>query len=129
MFHSIIENIIVTAIVCALSAFFRWIFKAFKSSLRQGPTLPGRRPTRRLLVKQFYASLFSFSGCLIVGLSVHAPRPFSLLGFAKVICLIISGLCSLFVMGAFDAAASLYPLRDDGDNTQPETKPNDSGEK
>lgn len=125
MFHSIIENIIVTAIVCALSAFSRWIFKALKGSFRQGPAIPSHRTSRRLLVKQFYASLFSFSGCLIVGLSVHAPRPFSLLGFVKVICLIVSGLCFLFVMGAFDAAASLYPLSDSRDNTQPEDESND----
>ena len=128
MLQSILENIAVTIIVTALSALAKRIFKLLTAPHNTVVHTPKAQQPHRVLKKQFYASLFTFAGCLIVGLSIQATRPFSLEGGIKVFALLIAGFSFLFVMGAFDAAMAFYPCDDMRDNS-PSEKDADSSRK
>lgn len=125
MWQSILENVIVTVIIGAVSAFTKWIYHSVKAS-QNAPVNHSSRYSKRLLHKQFYIFLFTLILSLIIGFSVSAPSPFTLGGLIKVSCFVTAGFSFLFVMGAFDAALASYPEDQPGNNNPPKKKSNNS---
>lgn len=113
MLNNLIENVIVTILVGALSAFVKWLFQALKSS-PQASAPKSSLSSKRALRQQFYISLIALVLSLVIGLSVPATVPFSLFGAIRVLSLLAAGYSFLFTAGAFDAAMSFYP----GDDTR-----------
>ena len=125
MWQSIFENIIVTVIIGAISAFAKWIYHSVKAS-QNAPVSHSSHYSKQLLHKQFYIFLFTLTLSLIIGFSVPARSPFTLGGIIKVSCFVTAGFSFLFVMGAFDAALASYPEEQPGNNKPPKEKSNHS---
>ena len=125
MLQNILENILVTVIIGAASAFAKWLYRALKAS-QKAPNNRSPRYSKRLLHKQFYIFLFTLTLSLIVGFSVPAPGPFTIGGIIRVSCFVVAGFSFIFVMGAFDATLARYPEDQPGNDKPSKEKSSNS---